>query len=204
MRKRKMRMMLGALTIATAITAGLPASAAAQDRAVTFSVRGGGFNGLTDLADGGAADFKTVGYSVGGGLGVELTRYVALRGDFTFARNELRLDGADSGDELNRYFYELAVQLQYPTEMGLTPYVFAGGGGITVSEAGASGDSDTNGAGTFGLGVGYTIPQTGFGLFIEGRSWLFGADGLNSLMEPYDRNQYELAWTGGFSYRLPF
>lgn len=200
----KKKRMLGALTIAAAFAAALPATAAAQDRGVTFSVRGGGFNGLTDLADGAAADFKTVGYSVGGGVGVELSRYVALRGDFTFARNELRLDGAETGDELNRYFYEVAVQLQYPTEVGLTPYVFAGGGGITVSEAGASGDSDTNGAGTLGLGVEYTIPETGFGLFVEGRSWLFGADGLNSLMEPYDGNQYELAWTGGFSYRLPF
>lgn len=199
-----MKRMLGALTLATAMAISLPATTAAQEQAVTFSVRGGGFNGLTDLADGGAADFKTVGFSVGGGVGVELTRYVALRADFTFARNELRLDGAETGDELNRYFYELAVQLQYPTEMGLTPYVFAGGGGITVSEAGVSGDSDTNGAGTLGLGVGYTIPGTGFGFFVEGRSWLFGAEGLNSLMEPYDRNQGELAWAGGFSYRLPF
>jgi len=62
-----------------------------QDRAVFFSARGGGYNGLSNLTDAGpTADFKKVGFSVGGGVGVQLHRYVSVRGDFTFARNELR------------------------------------------------------------------------------------------------------------------
>lgn len=197
------RRIIGGLTIAAALVAANATPVEAQDRAVSLFARGGGFNGLTDLADGGAADFHKTGFNVGGGVGVELTRYVALRGDFTFARNELRTDGTDTGDELNRYFYEAAVQLQYPTARGLKPYVFAGGGAVTVDEVGSGGENDTAGAGTVGLGLQYAIPGSGLGVFIEGRGWLFGTDNLNAVLAPYDKTQFELAWTGGFSYRFP-
>src|SRR5690606_37597191 len=69
---------LGAL----ALTFVLAQGAQAQERGVTFAVRGGGFNSLTDLNDAGTADFKKTGYSLGATAGIDLHRYVALRGDF--------------------------------------------------------------------------------------------------------------------------
>ena len=177
----------------------------AQDRAVFFSARGGGFNGLSSLTDAGpTADFKKVGFSVGGGVGVQLHKYVSVRGDFTFARNELRNDQVATGSKLDRYFYDAALQLQYPTASGIEPYLFAGGGGVTLNEVNSSSPSKTKPAGTFGLGFNYRIPNSPFGLFAEGKSWLYKLDGMGGALTGIDKTLFDVAWTGGASYKLPF
>jgi hypothetical protein len=176
-----------------------------QDRAVFFSARGGGFNGLSNLDDaGGTADFKKVGYSVGGTVGVQVHRNVAVRGDFTFARNELRNNQIATGSKLNRYFYDAALQLQYPTASGLMPYIFAGGGGVTLDEVNSSTPSKTTGAGTFGLGFNYRIPNSPLALFAEGKSWVYKLKGMGGALTGIDKTQFDVAWTGGASYQLPF
>jgi opacity protein-like surface antigen len=194
------RSLVGALVLALAAVA----PAAAQDRAVVFFARGGGYNGLSDLNDAGTADFKRVGFNVGGGVGVQVHRNVSLRGDFTFARNELRNNEVLTGTKLNRFFYDAAVQLQYPTASGLEPYLFAGGGAVTLHEVGTSGQNKTKAAGTFGLGFNYRIPNTQFGLFAEGKSWIYKLDGMSGALAGVDKTQYDVAWTGGLSYKLPF
>jgi opacity protein-like surface antigen len=187
-----------------AVAAALSSPVSAQDRAVNLFVRSGGYDAITDLNDAGTADFKKVGFNVGGGVSVDLNRYVAVRGDFNFARNELRTNGVDTGDKLNRYFYDAAVQLQYPTTSGLTPYVFAGAGGVTLDPASTTGDNETKATGTVGLGVNYALAGTGLGVFVEGRGWAFGTKDLTGMLADYDKTQFELAWSGGFSYALPF
>jgi len=194
------RSFLGTLGLALALT--LPA--AAQDRALVFFARGGGFNGLTNLDQAGTTDFKRTGYNVGGGVGVQVQKYVALRGDFTFARNEMRNNQAPTGIRLNRLLYDAAVQLQYPTSGGFTPYLFAGGGAVTLHQVGTSGQNRTRGAGTLGLGFNYQIPRSPLGIFAEGKSWLYQAKNLGGALVGFDKTQYEVAWSGGFSYRLPF
>jgi opacity protein-like surface antigen len=191
---------IGTLALALAVVSPVTA----QDRAVVFFARGGGFNGLSDLNDAGTADFKKVGFNVGGGMGVQVHRNVTLRGDLTFARNELRNNEIATGTKLNRYFYDAAVQLQYPTASGLEPYLFAGGGAVTLDPVGNSGDSKTKAAGTFGLGFNYQIPNTQFGLFAEGKSWLYQIDGMSGALAGVDKTQFDIAWTGGVSYKLPF
>lgn len=128
----------------------MAAPAAAQGGVSVFA-RGGGFNALTDFDEAGTGDFRKVGYTIGGGVGWHPHRYVTLRGDFTFARNEFRLAQVATGPDVNRFFYDAAVQLQYPTRLGLEPYVFAGGGAVTLHEVGGDGDDRTRAAGTFGL-----------------------------------------------------
>lgn len=194
------RTILGALVVALAAAA----PAAAQDRAVVFFARGGGYNGLSDLNDAGTSDFKKVGFNVGGGVGVQVHPNVSLRGDFTFARNELRNNEIATGTKLNRFFYDAAVQLQYPTASGLEPYLFAGGGGVTLDPVGGSGGNKTKAAGTFGLGFNYLIPNTQFGLFAEGKSWVYKIDGMNGALAGIDKTQFDVAWNGGVSYKLPF
>ena len=176
---------------------------AAQDRAVTLFARTGGFQGLTDLNDAGTADFKKVGYNVGAGVGVQLTRFLTVRGDFTFAENELRRNDAFEGDKLRRYFYVAALQLQYRNASGLTPYAFGGVGGVTLDQASSSAKTKTKFASTFGLGVNYELPQTGIGLFIEGKGWVYNLSKLNGALATYDKSQVELGWSGGLSYRIP-
>jgi opacity protein-like surface antigen len=177
--------------------------AAAQDRAVTVSARSGGFNAITDLDDAGARSFGSTGYSVGGGVSVDLHRFVAVRADFTYARNELEQDGAGTGTDLNRFFYEAALQLQYPTSFGLMPYVYAGGGAVTLHEVGTSGENKTKPTAAFGLGLNYTVPRSNIGFFVEGRSWLYKPSEASGALAGVDKTQYEVTWTGGVSYRLP-
>jgi hypothetical protein len=176
-----------------------------QDHAVFFSVRGGGFNGLSNLNDAGpTSDFKKVGFNVGAGAGVQLNRYVSVRGDVTLARNELRNDQIATGAKLDRYFYDAALQLQYPTASGLAPYIFAGGGGVTLNEVNSPSPSKTKGAGTFGLGFNYQIPNSPLALFAEGKSWVYKLNGLGGTFTGFDKTQFDVAWSGGASYKLPF
>lgn len=190
----------GALILALALSA----PAAAQDRSVFFFAHGGGYNGLSNLTDAGTSDFKKVGFNVGGGVGVQVHRNVSVRGDLTFARNELRNNQVATGTKLNRFFYDAALQLQYPTVGGFEPYLFAGGGAVTLHEVGTSGQNKTKAAGTFGLGFNYRIPSSQIGLFAEGKSWLYKLNGMQGALAGVDKTQYDIAWSGGLSYKLPF
>ena len=107
-----------------------------------------------------------------------------------------------SGIRTNRFFYDAALQLQYPTSSGFEPYVFAGGGAVTVHQVGTSGQDKTRGAGTFGLGLNYLIPNSRFGVFAEGKSWLYKFSKMSGPFAGFDKTQLELAWSGGVSVRL--
>ena len=174
----------------------------AQDKAVGITVRGGGFNALTDLNEAATADFKKTGYNVGGGLNVDLHKYVALRGDFTFARNELRQNEIETGFELNRFFYDAAVQVQYSTET-VKPYLFVGAGAVTLHPVGTTDNDKTKFAGNAGLGISYNIPGTNFGIGIEGKGWLYEFKELPGQLSSFDKTQFETTWSAGLSYRIP-
>ena len=166
-------------------------------RAVTLSAQGGGYSSTSNLNDAGA-DFDT-GFSLGGGVGVVLTKNIALRANFTWAQSNF--DGPStmslSGSDINRFYYGGDIQLRVPVGR-FSPYVFGGAGGVTLDETGAGTlDGFTKVAGRFGLGVSYEIPGTKFGVFSEGTGWVYDFDrsGLND-------TQFDIGWTGGLSYRL--
>ena len=52
---------------------------------VVVFANGGGNSSLTNLDDAGTASLKT-GWTAGGGVGVQLNRYVAVRGTFDYSR----------------------------------------------------------------------------------------------------------------------
>ncbi|MGH7629054.1 MAG: hypothetical protein ACREOF_06630, partial [Gemmatimonadales bacterium] len=54
---------------------------------VVFFANGGGNSSLTDLNDAGTASLST-GWTAGGGVGLQLNRFVGARGTFDFARTE--------------------------------------------------------------------------------------------------------------------
>lgn len=191
---------LGALTALLLIAQ----PALAQDEAVSFAVRAGGFNALTNLDEPGTTDFKQVGFNVGGTVGVDLNPYVGLRGDFTFARNGLQQNDVETGDELDRFFYDASLQVRYPAASGWTPYAFVGAGAVTLNPVESADDAKTKAAGTVGLGLEYAIPGSNFGLGVEGKGWLYGLSDLNGPLSGFDRNQFEVTWSAGLSYRLPF
>src|SRR5258707_79287 len=133
-----------ALTVGVVLlsAAASPARSQAQDdngvdrRGFVFRVQGGGYSPLAHLDDSDFVDFKT-GFNVGGGAAYQINRYVAVRGNFTWARSEGRdrtstLISGIQGFKFNRYLYDGDVQVRYPFRGGVAPYVFGGGGGSTT------------------------------------------------------------------------
>jgi len=173
-----------------------------EGRGVVVFAQGGGFSPLTHLDELGSTDFKT-GYNVGGGVAYQVNRYVAVRGNFTFARAEARYAGAGTindiaGTKFNRFLYDADVQLRYPLQGGAAPYVFVGGGAVTVKQdVTPEQPSFTKGAGKVGVGLSYRIPRSNVGLYVEGAGWLYKWD-----RNGFDKTQFDTTWSGGISYRF--
>jgi hypothetical protein len=191
-------------TAALALSLLAPSLATAQssqilDRpAVVLFANGGGNSSLTDLNDAGTASLKT-GWTAGGGAGVQLNRYVALRGTFDFAQADGESATPFAGQSLKHYFYGGDVQLRYPTPSGLAPYVLLGAGAVTIDNPdNAAFNRFTKFAGKGGVGLEYVLPRSDFGLFAQAASYVYKFD-----RNGFDKTQADLLWTGGLSYRLP-
>lgn len=191
-------------TAALALSLLAPSVATAQtsqslDRpTVVLFANGGGNNSLTDLNDAGTTSLRT-GWTAGGGAGVQLNRYVALRGTFDFTQAKGDNGTSISGQQLNHYFYGGDLQLRYPTSGGLAPYVLLGAGAVTIDNPdNAAFNRFTKFAGKGGVGLEYSIPRSNFGLYAQASSYVYQFD-----RNGFDKTQADLLWTGGLSYRLP-
>lgn len=191
------RPILGALAVASLAVTSAHAQGTSR-HPLTISVRGGGFSSLSDLNDAGTLDTKT-GYSLGTGVGLQISRHVVVRTDFTFGRDELRNGGADTGIHLNKFMYTAAIQLQQPFSNGLTPYIFAGGGGITVHEQGTTDSDKTKAAGVGGLGLRYRLADSRWSVFTEGLGYLYKVRDFQGSLAGLDKTQFDASWTGGLS-----
>jgi hypothetical protein len=174
-------------------------------------VSGGGNSSLRDLDQFESSRFDT-GYNVGGGIGVQLNRAVALRASYTFSQ---ATGGASSftpiaGNDFRRHYYGADLQFRAANDSGVMPYLFLGGGAVTVSPAnnavlvsatGASfaNDSFTKPAARAGIGLEYQIPNSGFGVYAEGAGWAYKFDRYG-----FDRMQYDTNWGGGITYRFGY
>jgi hypothetical protein len=199
-----------AVAVVACAVAAWPSNARAQDGydaedepAIVVSALGGAYSPLTHLDDAENVDFQD-SWSVGGGAAYRINRHLALRGNFAFARAEVRdLNtrslSAISGDKFNRYLYDADLQLRYPLEGGATPYAFIGGGGITIQrDLDRQGETHfTKGAGKVGVGLSYQLPRSDVGIFIEGTGWLYKWDRYG-----FDKTQFDTTVTGGLSYRF--
>jgi hypothetical protein len=105
---------------------------------------------------------------------------------------------AFAGENLDRFFYGGDLQLAYPLANGVTPYLVAGAGAVTLTPTDATGQSNvTKLAGTGGLGLAYTLRGGGLGLFAQGTAHLYKIDSYG-----FDKTQADVLWTGGVSYRF--
>jgi hypothetical protein len=194
-----------AVSALLALAASAPDARAQEDRstdspAIVLYGSGGGFSSLAHLDEANTTNFKT-GFNVGGGIAYQFDKYVALRGNFTFARAAVQSDLGSialAGTNFNRFIYDGDLQFRYPLQGGVAPYVFVGGGGVTVKhDVTPDEPSFTKGAGKFGLGVSYTIPKSNVGLYAEGTTWVYKWDQLG-----YNKTQFDTTWSGGISYRF--
>ncbi len=163
---------------------------------------GGGFSPTMHLDTTGTTKFKT-GWDVGGGVGYQFNRYVALRGNFLFARDAGQVvNGIDfaglNGANFDRYVYTGEVQLGYPLAGGVKPYVVLGGGGMTFKDMSAPGSATfTRGVGKAGVGLAFEVPRSNLSLFVQGNGLLYKWNQFG-----FDRTQFDTTWTGGLSYRF--
>ena len=175
----------------------------AQNRAVGFEARGGWFTNIGDLNDSGTAALDDRGWAAGVGINFEFSRYVALRGDISLARNELKINEAGTGNELSRLFYDASIQFQYPIK-DFKPYIYVGAGAARLHVAGESSDDNkTTVAATGGYGVTYTVPGTQLALGFEAKSWFYKLSDLTGPFAGYDKNQFEHTYGASVSYRIP-
>lgn len=199
-----------ATAAAVLVLAAWPSNVRADDEyddeaqpAVVLSINGGAFSPLAHLDESDDVDFQT-SYTLGAGGAYRVNRYLALRGNFAFARAEARdlsrrsALSAIAGDTFNRYLYDGDLQLRYPMQGGATPYAFVGGGGITV-ERDLEGENTrfTKGAGKFGVGLSYQLPRSDVGIYVEGTGWVYKWDRYG-----FDKTQFDTTVVGGFSYRF--
>lgn len=199
--------------------------AAQTSRAIMLGVYGGGYDHLLNLNDAGGthgtADF-TPGHSFGTTLGVQLNRYVALHGDFTYARNRAAGDESFAGGTFDRFFYGAHIEMGYPLPGGLTPYLFVGGGAVTIDELGSNATISPFTKPAAMLGTGFFYPIAGrFEIFAEGKQLIYKwdrgdfapipGDVMTSEGQVYhvsistgrlERTQWDMTYTLGVSYRL--
>jgi opacity protein-like surface antigen len=166
---------------------------------VLVFANGGGSSSLTDLNEAGTASLET-GWTAGGGVGLQLNRYLAVRATFDYARADAQGATLIAGQTLNRFYYGGDVQLRYPTASGITPYVVLGAGAVTLDNPdNAAFDRFTKFAGKGGLGLEYALRNSDFGLFAQASTYLYDAD-----RNGFDKTQVDVLWTGGLSYRISY
>jgi opacity protein-like surface antigen len=187
-------------------------------------LQGGGYTPATELDPDGNVQSDT-GWNVGAGLSYNFSPYVAIRGNVNLARAEMKDDRPSSsipastfnltGQKFNRYFYDADLQLRYPFDSGVAPYVFVGGGAVTVDHSidndntgpttidqnlglgDGTKDRFTKGAGKAGLGLSYRARNSGFEVFLQGTSWIYKWDRIG-----FDKTQVDIVWDGGIGYRF--
>jgi hypothetical protein len=179
---------------------------------------GGGYAPLTDLNGVGGPDFRN-GYAVGGSIGLQFTKAVGVHADLAWTRTTARLTpGPDvhahflvtgdipgpvaplmNGVEFHRLFYGAHVEVRHALDVGLAPFLFAGGGVVTVVPAERSVfETFTTPAGMIGGGLFYAMSGSRMEMFVEGKAMIYrwNAGG-------FDRPQGDVTFAVGLSYRIP-
>ena len=177
----------------------LAVPAVAQERSLIFSIYGGGADHLADLRSSPPVWFMP-GYDLGASVGLQLNRYVAVHGDFTFTRNPTEGSGSFAGADVNRFFYGAHLEARYPLSIGLDPFVFGGVGAVSVDQLGLDQFAPfTRPALMYGGGVFYPIPRSRLEVFgeVKGLTYRWNTAG-------FQRTMFDVTYSLGASYRVPF
>ncbi len=178
------------------------ATAVAQDngRAVVFQVFGGGTGHLRNLNTGPGVAHFTPGYNLGGAVGIQANKYIAVHADLTYTRTEARGVASFAGTNIDRFFYGAHVELTYPTESHFAPFAFGGGGAVTVHQPGSGTlPNFTKPAAMFGGGLRYQFAKAPVELLVEGKSLVYKWDRAG-----FSSTQWDLSYSVGLAYRLGF
>jgi hypothetical protein len=193
-------MLKGKFAASLAVLAFLATPLQGQDRAITFRALSGGYSHTVNLNGSGADAHFKLGYLIGVGAGVQINNYVAILADGSISRTKGTGAVAFANEIVNRYFVGGRVELRYPFGE-LAPFVFGGAGAMVVDQQGQESTEDfdhfTRAAAEFGAGLSFDIPRTPLSVLAEGRTMAY-----RWVAQPYSRQQWDIAYTLGFSYRL--
>ena len=186
------------VVIALAAAAALAgAGLAAQDRALVFSLYGGGADHLADVRNSPPVWFMP-GYNLGASVGIQLNRHFAVHGDFTYARNPSRGSSSFAGFDISRFYYGAHLEARYPLG-AWAPFAFIGAGAVSVDQQGFDQfDPFTKPAAMLGGGIFYGIPRTRFEAFGEVKGITYKWDRAG-----FDRQMFDVTYSLGVSYRFP-
>ena len=123
------------------------------------------------------------GIQVGGGVGLQLYENVTIRGDFAWVKNSGRESAPVSEDvDFQRMYFGASLELNLPLDSGLAPYVFGGGGFVTLDRKASDYAYDvTEGAGLLGGGLRYTPPGSSVQFFAQGAAWMYSNHAVTEL-----------------------
>lgn len=136
------------------------------------------FSGYQNTPDGFDVE-RNVDYSnglrAGGGVGVEFSDYLSLRGDFAYTSTTGRETGLVEEDvDFSRVYGAIRLQLAYPVSRNFSPYAFAGGGLVHNARTADSYSFDVTDSGAlFGAGFRYRIPDSRFSIFADSEGWVY-------------------------------
>jgi hypothetical protein len=170
---------------------------AAQQRDLIVSVYGGGADHLADFQSNPSV-WLMPGHNFGGSIGLQLNKHVAVRGDFTYARNPSRGNALFAGSDIIHYYYGVQVEGRYPLG-SFAPFAFIGAGGVSVDQDGVDQfEPFTKPAAMLGGGISYAIPGTPLEAFgqVKGISYKWDRAGFN-------RQLFDVTYSLGASYRIP-
>jgi len=174
-----------------------PSHAHGQAGALVFHARGGRLAVLKSLGPDG--DKLRAGLVVGGGLGIQFTPNLVLRGSVLRTDNEYRgptLQVTDS--TFRRLFLGVDLQVGVSTQTGLAPYFSIGAGQLRLSPEDASLDDFSRFVGTLGAGLNYVVNNFPLVFFTEMDTWLYRFSGLG-----FNRQQVDLLFLAGLAVAVP-
>lgn len=172
--------------------------ASPQARALLIYGHGGRILPLTNLSETG--DDLSGGGVFGGGIGLQLGAATALRASVSVSESNLRGSTLSLSDpSFKRSYYGAELLFGSPTDAGLAPYLFFGGGRMTVDPAEPGTSTLAKLAGRAGTGVNYVPDNSFFVLFAELSGWVYQFDVLG-----FNRIQFEAALLGGLAFAIPF
>ncbi len=138
------------------------------------------------------------GIQVGGGIGLQLYENVTIRGDFAWVKNAGR-EGAPVNEDVDfqRMYSGASLEVSLPLDSGLAPYVFGGGGFVSLDRQASDYAYDvTESAGLLGGGLRYTPPGSSVQFFAQGAAWMYSNHAVTEL-------QTDLVLSAGIGWALP-
>ena len=186
------------LTMSLVLIAITAQPASAQARALLVFGYGGRLFPLTNLSTNG--DDLSSGASYGGGIGLQLGARTALRASVTISRSNLRGTTLELDDPVfSRRYYGADLMFGAPSSGSLAPYLFFGGGRISVDPAEPGIDTMSKLAARLGTGVNYVPDNSFFVLFVEGNGCIYQFNSFG-----FDTFQLDVALVGGLAFAVPF